>query len=110
MLCFILVFIQAIVEYLEPSEAKAAFTKLAYSKFKNMPLYLEWAPKDSLSAPSKTVQITTKVVEEVEEDEEPEEGTTIFVKNLNFETTDEALREVYIFFDRFIAVDYSGSF
>ena len=28
------------------------------------------------------------------EDQEPEEGATLFVKNINFDTTDEALREV----------------
>ena len=28
------------------------------------------------------------------EDQEPEEGATLFVKNINFETTDAALREV----------------
>ncbi len=36
--------VTAIIEFLEPSEAKTAFRKLAYSKFRHMPLYLEWAP------------------------------------------------------------------
>ena len=36
--------VTAIVEFLEPTEAKSAFRKLAYSKFRHMPLYLEWAP------------------------------------------------------------------
>jgi len=36
--------VTAIVEFIEPTEAKAAFRKLAYSKFRHMPLYLEWAP------------------------------------------------------------------
>ena len=30
-------------------EAKRAFLKLAYTKFKNLPLYLEWAPEGALS-------------------------------------------------------------
>lgn len=38
--------VTAIIEFLEPTEAKAAFRKLAYSKFRHMPLYLEWAPVD----------------------------------------------------------------
>ncbi len=38
--------VTAIVEFLEPTEAKAAFRKLAYSKFRHIPLYLEWAPVD----------------------------------------------------------------
>ena len=36
--------VTAIVEFLEPTEAKIAFRKIAYSKFRHMPLYLEWAP------------------------------------------------------------------
>lgn len=92
--------ITAIIEFMEPSEAKAAFTKLAYSKFKNMPLYLEWAPKDSLTVSAtkteKSVCPEEKKVEVESETEEAEEGTTIFVKNLNFETTDEALRKVIL--------------
>jgi multiple RNA-binding domain-containing protein 1 len=39
------------VEFLEPSEAKTAFTKLAYTKFKHLPLYLEWAPSDTFTTP-----------------------------------------------------------
>lgn len=33
-----------IVEFLDSGEAKKAFRNLAYSRFKSMPLYLEWAP------------------------------------------------------------------
>ncbi|XP_012519017.1 PREDICTED: probable RNA-binding protein 19 isoform X2 [Propithecus coquereli] len=36
--------ITAIVEFLEPLEARKAFRQLAYSKFHHVPLYLEWAP------------------------------------------------------------------
>lgn len=35
------------------SEARAAFSKLAYTPFKGMPLYLEWAPVDVFTAGSK---------------------------------------------------------
>ena len=48
------VFFTALVEFLEPSEAKAAFTKLAYTKFKHLPLYLEWAPSDTFKGPPST--------------------------------------------------------
>lgn len=34
------------MEFIEPSEARTAFRHLAYSKFKNIPLYLEWAPEN----------------------------------------------------------------
>ena len=34
----------ALVELVEPSDAKRAFKRLAYKNFKKMPLFLEWAP------------------------------------------------------------------
>jgi multiple RNA-binding domain-containing protein 1 len=36
----------ALVEFLEPADARAAFRKLAYKRFQHVPLYLEWAPAD----------------------------------------------------------------
>lgn len=96
----------AIVEFLEPSEARKAFTCLAYTKFKNVPLYLEWAPENSLTERKEPLQSKNEesenkieeVKEEINEKEEIEEecepDTTLFVKNLNFQTTDEELRKV----------------
>jgi len=34
---------------MDASEAKTAFLRLAYTKFKDLPLYLEWAPVEALS-------------------------------------------------------------
>lgn len=34
----------AVIEYCEPSDARAAFRSLAYKPFQHVPLYLEWAP------------------------------------------------------------------
>nr|XP_022906482.1 probable RNA-binding protein 19 [Onthophagus taurus] len=110
--------ITAIVEFIEPTEARKAFSSLAYSQFKSVPLLLEWAPENSLQAKSlsknnknqsitnvnnenSNVQSETENVSEskqeeneVEEEEiiEPEPDTTLFVKNLNFKTTDEDLK------------------
>ncbi|XP_064793191.1 probable RNA-binding protein 19 isoform X2 [Oncorhynchus masou masou] len=90
----------AIIEYLEPTEAKQAFTRLAYSKFQQVPLYLEWAPTGVFSAamPSKTLtpdpESTTKTSAQEEEEEEAL-GSTLFIKNLNFTTTEETLRETF---------------
>ena len=36
----------ALVEFLEPTDARTAFRKLAYKRFQHVPLYLEWAPAD----------------------------------------------------------------
>ncbi|KAL6033023.1 hypothetical protein STEG23_013757 [Scotinomys teguina] len=117
--------ITAIVEFLEPLEARKAFRHLAYSKFHHVPLYLEWAPigvfgaapqkKDSQPAQTaekaeaepetegeKTsgegAEAPTGKMEEEEEEEDEEEGVpgcTLFIKNLNFSTTEETLKEVF---------------
>ncbi|XP_051017564.1 probable RNA-binding protein 19 [Acomys russatus] len=122
--------ITAIVEFLEPQEARKAFRHLAYSKFHHVPLYLEWAPigvfgvasqkKDSQSerpakkaeaeretaldtegekaSPEGAEAFTGKMDEEEEEEEEEEEsvpGCTLFIKNLNFSTTEETLKEAF---------------
>ncbi|ROL50773.1 putative RNA-binding protein 19 [Anabarilius grahami] len=98
----------AIVEFLEPTEAKRAFMKLAYTKFQHVPLYLEWAPVAVFTTPpTPKPEPRTKDAsaenndsakkEEEEEDEEEEEqilpGSTLFIKNLNFNTSEETLHE-----------------
>lgn len=109
--------ITGIVEFLEPSEAKTAFTKLAYTKFKHLPLYLEWAPSDTFTTPpskpnkengtldnseAKDDSCRQKIVpaeienssgDSSDEDEPPEPDTTLFIKNLNFSTNQEDIRE-----------------
>lgn len=124
--------ITAIVEFLEPLEARKAFRHLAYSKFHHVPLYLEWAPvgvfsstapqrKEPQEAPAKSAEesmvepetvadgekpagegaeaATAKTEEDEEEDEDEDEeslpGCTLFIKNLNFSTTEETLKEVF---------------
>ena len=79
----------------EPKEAKLAFKKLAYSNFKHYPLYLEWAPEDVFNISSENNESNKNIMEpniadEVEENA-PEENTVIFVKNLNFATTEDDL-------------------
>uniref|UniRef100_A0A673CWC0 Probable RNA-binding protein 19 n=1 Tax=Sphaeramia orbicularis TaxID=375764 RepID=A0A673CWC0_9TELE len=93
----------AIVEFLEPTEAKRAFTKLAYSKFHHIPLYLEWAPVGVFVAKPEpgtdAVKEENMKEEEKEEDDDEEEestpGSTLFIKNLNFSTTEEKLQETF---------------
>ena len=81
--------ITGVVEFLSESHAKNAFGKLAYSKFKHLPLYLEWAPS----------QIFTNEIEKqnVENEQIPRGPAqyTIYVKNLNFTTQETALEEVF---------------
>uniref|UniRef100_A0AAR2JAZ4 RRM domain-containing protein n=1 Tax=Pygocentrus nattereri TaxID=42514 RepID=A0AAR2JAZ4_PYGNA len=101
----------AIVEFLEPTEAKRAFTRLAYTKFQHVPLYLEWAPVAVFSTPKAQPEAVSKAgvgeqtdkqkqeEEEEEKEEEDEEeslpGSTLFIKNLNFSTTEETLQETF---------------
>ncbi|KFP41430.1 putative RNA-binding protein 19, partial [Chlamydotis macqueenii] len=115
--------ITAIVEFLEPTEAKQAFTRLAYSKFHSVPLYLEWAPvgvffnpapqKKNVQAPEKeskakllpgddtdtalkgSEETAAQEEEEEEEEEESIPGCTLFIKNLNFATTEDTLKETF---------------
>uniref|UniRef100_A0A8C2Z568 Probable RNA-binding protein 19 n=1 Tax=Cyclopterus lumpus TaxID=8103 RepID=A0A8C2Z568_CYCLU len=88
----------AIIEFLEPTEAKRAFTRLAYSKFHHIPLYLEWAPVGVfLAAKPEPVQKEDAMTEEKDDEEEEESapGSTLFIKNLNFSTTEEKLQETF---------------
>ncbi|CAB3220704.1 unnamed protein product [Arctia plantaginis] len=109
--------ITALVDFIEPFEAKKAFTRLAYSQFKSAPLYLEWAPEnvflksapkiemlqnvenditkseeDSTETKANVSQKPEESTDDVKDSEEPENDTTLFVKNLNFKTTEQSLR------------------
>ncbi|XP_072744526.1 probable RNA-binding protein 19 [Anoplolepis gracilipes] len=109
--------ITALVEFLEPSEARKAFHALAYKKFKHLPLYLEWAPDNSFVRPASKSDMTQsskekkkestaeevekeitkekKNIHKKEDDEPPEPDTTLFVKNINFSTTEEQLKDYF---------------
>ncbi|XP_030847248.1 probable RNA-binding protein 19 [Strongylocentrotus purpuratus] len=108
--------VTSIVEFLEPTEARAAFYQLAYTKFKHVPLYLEWAPMDVFGTSIKSLEKTPAVEETKEEKkeeleevkkEEPQEesesddehqvqeGSVLFVKNLNFSTDESILKKAF---------------
>jgi multiple RNA-binding domain-containing protein 1 len=87
----------AIVEYVERTDAEKGFTSLAFKKFKHVPLYLEWAPKNAfVSTPVASAAVGAKN-NDVEEGplEDVGETGTLFVKNLNFATTGDILRKVF---------------
>jgi len=75
----------AIVEYADTNQAQYAFDKLAYYRIKKLPLYLEWAPVNTFTSK----QEADAPKEEVEEIE----SKSLFIKNINFETTEETLKE-----------------
>ncbi|KAJ2384608.1 Multiple RNA-binding domain-containing protein 1 [Coemansia sp. RSA 2611] len=113
----------AIVELLEASEARAAFRHLAYKRLKDAPIYLERAPKDIFDrafdpATEATRRENSKASEaakaEISKMHEPLNdpsktsvaaaqgssggsvaGCVLFVKNLDFDTTEDTLRSVF---------------
>jgi multiple RNA-binding domain-containing protein 1 len=72
----------ALIEFQDPSQAQVAFEKLAYFTYRLLPLYLEWAPLNTFDSPAGEFETITKA-----------NSKTLFVKNLNFATTQEALEE-----------------
>lgn len=112
--------VTGIVEFLDPSEARSAFRQLAYTKFKHLPLYLEWAPNNTFTSSSEKKNEKTEdkdsndndtnnnkdgdgesdsippkqeTKEESDEEIQPEQDTTLFVKNLNFNTDEDSLKK-----------------
>uniref|UniRef100_A0A669F7A2 RNA binding motif protein 19 n=1 Tax=Oreochromis niloticus TaxID=8128 RepID=A0A669F7A2_ORENI len=102
----------AIVEFLEPTEAKRAFTRLAYSKvcatfhlhivcfdFPSCPAVFGVGACREKKAAEKEEKKKENEEEEGDDEEEEEEealpGSTLFIKNLNFNTTEEKLLETF---------------
>lgn len=102
----------ALLEYEHPTEARSVFRKLAYKRFQHVPLYLEWAPLAALQV--KEEDQTKDNINETGNDEESKNtldrnhncvhdddddiqmdsfsiNQSIFVKNLNFATTEDEL-------------------
>lgn len=83
--------ISALVEFSEASTAKKVFKKLAYSEFKDVPLYLEWAPIGVLKNPEteavhETVADTT--------DTEPK-SSKLLVRNVPFEAGKKEVMQLF---------------
>ncbi|CDR95018.1 RNA-binding protein P22H7.02c, putative [Babesia bigemina] len=108
--------VMGIVQYLEPKAAQAAFRGLAYTPYLGLPLYLEWAPVKLIREGAPVPALATKkkpagksAVEqprgseppaagdlsqeaEAEDDAEVSTNVSIYLKNLNFKTRDDALK------------------
>lgn len=106
----------AIVELANAAQAKAAFSALAYRKMKDSILFLEKAPKDlfkGTDASKATVVPQTSsggVVKPSTLDllngskpQDIQDSTTLFVRNLNFSTTTERLKEMFKPLDGFLS-------
>lgn len=80
----------AVMQYLDENQASVAFKKLAFSRFLHVPMYLEWAPEDVFTQSSSSTSANIPLPEEGEK-----ETPTIFVKNLNFKTSDIRLAQEF---------------
>lgn len=115
----------ALIEFFEVSEARLAFKSLAYSKFKHVPLFLEWAPiqallprntdkgalqdgsntNDSNNDKSSTRAGVVRIAEAAETESTLDapvssfgsstSTSTLFVKNLNFGTSSDTLKTLF---------------
>jgi multiple RNA-binding domain-containing protein 1 len=107
----------ALVEYANAGNAKRAFRRLSYKRFQHVPLYLEWAPLAVIGGdqPDSVAALATSTNKETEtsnltasskalsspdamdDDDDVRQGVshTIYVKNLNFTTTESTLQQVF---------------
>ena len=104
----------AIIEFANANEAKSAFGSLAYRKFQDSILFLEKGPKMLFSASNASQECKDYVVatrsgeisarELLEDEPEASAGTaTLFVRNLNFATTNDLLTECFRPLDGFLS-------
>ncbi|KAL8872585.1 MAG: hypothetical protein Q9174_001804 [Haloplaca sp. 1 TL-2023] len=106
----------AIVEFEQMDHARSAFSNLAYRKFKESVLFLEKAPKDLFTMENLTPSGNDRGHElargvrqsaaDLLQNTEPQQfasNATLFVRNLNFSTTSERLREVCKPLDGFLS-------
>lgn len=99
----------AVVVFSTASDARRAYNGLAYTKFQDTPLYLEWLPVEALRGGKPSGVSNDKdsgtPLNEGEKDEHADigkvagddddgelNGCSVYVKNLNFETRDAGLK------------------
>ena len=106
----------AIIEFDQASQARSAFGTLAYRKFKGSVLFLEKASKDLFSVSSTQLVDTshgisnprgkkTSASDLLQEDSGPQsiDTSTLFVRNLNFSTTNDGFRDAFQPLDGFLS-------
>lgn len=106
----------AIVDFVQPDHARSAFGGLAYRKFRESVLFLEKAPKNVFAVQRVThaedkmssgiIQSARQPAGDLLEGALPQQSvntSTLFVRNLNFSTTSERLREIFKHLDGFLS-------
>lgn len=84
----------AFVEFVLESDAKRAFANLSYKRFKSTPLYLEFPPEAILKTKPTVTFIESTQLSIVPELPAAEPSKVLFIKNLNFTTTEDALSRI----------------
>ncbi|KAH8582290.1 5x Mrd1p like [Cryptosporidium sp. chipmunk genotype I] len=93
----------AIVQFLDESSAESAFKRLAFKRFKSVPLYVEWAPINLFVSGTETQEqkevgsalVNKEEIFDNNEDLESKDIVHVFVKNLSFDTTKKALENLF---------------
>ncbi|CAO1605453.1 Multiple RNA-binding domain-containing protein 1 [Xanthoria calcicola] len=106
----------AIVDFVQADQARSAFGTLAYRKFKDSVLFLEKAPKDLFTSETvistegsmstgrlRSAKHSTGELLESTQALQSVNTSTLFVRNLNFSTTSDRLREVFQPLDGFLS-------
>jgi multiple RNA-binding domain-containing protein 1 len=106
----------AIVEFAQAPQARAAFASLAYRRLKDSVLFLEKAPKDLFTnagssdvSPAKNEiksteqKLSAADLLEKESDLATGDTSTLFIRNLSFDTTSSRLTEVFKPLDGFMS-------
>ena len=106
----------AVIEFERADHARSAFSDLAYRKFKDSILFLEKAPRDLFSngdtaddktdvamVKTKNTKVMTTELLEGDSTLQSVNTSTLFVRNLNFSTSTERLRELFKPLDGFIS-------
>ncbi|KAL7719972.1 RRM domain-containing protein [Entamoeba marina] len=109
----------ALVSFNNSTDAKVAFKRLVYSRYRGVPIYLEWAPEnvlrenavgmeEDLPKDSEAKEVEKGDEEKKEEKEKKgqlkgveevkvvEEGSkTLFFKNINFKSKEDTFRKIF---------------
>ncbi|ETB61642.1 hypothetical protein YYC_01497 [Plasmodium yoelii 17X] len=106
----------AILQYEKPEDAKKALISNSYIRYKKLPLYLEWAPVNLFEQNNKNTEGTTEENEnyndtshqnnaepyDSESSDEEITHSSIYIKNINFNTKEEDFKKLFEKLDGFI--------
>lgn len=104
----------AIVHFSQPVACRTAFAKLVYKRIGSSMLYLEKAPENLFADQQPTTQpqadrpagvqkISANDLLEREDDQDEGDRTSLYVRNLNFDTTTAQLVEAFKSLDGFVS-------